>query len=59
MMKIYLNQLQEATFVSLKYSPTKSATGSENGMQKIRAKSVVISVPVMNGKAPYCSLPSI
>ena len=49
----------DATFVPLKYSPTKSATGSEKGMQKTSASKAVISVPVMNGKAPYSSAPSV
>ena len=48
-----------AILVSLKYSLTNKATGSEKGMQKMRARSVVISVPVMNGNAPYCSAPSV
>ena len=48
-----------ATREPLKYSPTKSATGSEKGMQKMRASTVVISVPVMKGSAPYCSAPSV
>ena len=49
----------DAIFVFLKYSPTNSATGSENGIQMTRAVSVVISVPVMKGSAPYCSAPSL
>ena len=48
-----------AILVPLKYSPTNNATGSEKGMQKMRARSVVSSVPVMNGNAPYCSAPSV
>ena len=48
-----------AIFVPLKYSPTNNATGNENGMQKMRANNVVISVPVMKGNAPYCSAPSV
>ena len=48
-----------ATFVPLKYSPTNNATGNENGIQNTRARSVVISVPVMKGNAPYCSAPSV
>ena len=49
----------EAIFDPLKYSPTKRATGNEKGIQNIRAKRVVMSVPVMKGSAPYRSAPSV
>ena len=46
-----------AARVPRKYSPVNKATGKENGIQNTRAKNEVIMVPVMNAKAPYCSLP--
>ena len=43
----------------LKYSPMKSATGSEKGMHRIKASIEVTTVPTIKGNAPYCSRPAV
>ncbi len=41
-----------AIFLPLKYSPLNKAIDSEKGIQNSKARIDVISVPVMNDKAP-------
>lgn len=41
-----------AILVFLKYSPLNNAIDIEKGIQKNKARSEVISVPVMKGRAP-------
>ena len=45
-----------AALVPLKYSPVNSAMGKDKGIHKRRARKEVISVPMIKGSAPYCSL---
>ena len=48
-----------AIFFPRKYSPVKSATGRENGIQISSASPVVSIVPVIKGSAPYFSFPAV
>ena len=52
-------EVQQKQYARLVKAGAKTAFGKEKGIQNNKARSVVSKVPVMKGKAPYCSFPGV